>query len=320
MKIKRLFYWALCILTVLMCMSLTAYADIGPKASVHIIFENMGDELCYGTLLSETDCTGPAAVWDGKDENARHNENEYYSYSELNFDIWKAFVDYKDTDGYYFLQSGWKVSENKELAWTYYPPHSFKILLYYPESEKFAVSGIYERYAFDTYYTVNMQGIEIGTVDYNETLSTDERIEQFEASTRQELTAEKSYDYSKELLSLFARIVITIIIETAVALIFGFRKKNELIFLSAVNIITQIILNVLLNAVNFTSGYLAFTYNYIFFEIIVFALEALLYSAFMKKLGSKERKARFYIIYSFVANAVSFGAGFIAAKIIPGIF
>ena len=30
-----------------------ASADTGSKASVRINFENMGDELCYGTLLSK---------------------------------------------------------------------------------------------------------------------------------------------------------------------------------------------------------------------------------------------------------------------------
>ena len=79
----------------------------------------------------------------------------------------------------------------KELAWTYYPPGDFKILLYYPETETFVSSGIYARYAFDTYYTVDMDGVDIGSVEYNDDLSTNERIEAY-----------RSYNYRQEMLAL----------------------------------------------------------------------------------------------------------------------
>ena len=59
---------------------------------------------------------------------------------------------------------------------TYYPPPKFKILLYYPETETFVSSGIYERYAFDTYYTVDMNGMDIGSMEYNEGMSTSGRL------------------------------------------------------------------------------------------------------------------------------------------------
>lgn len=36
-----------------------AYADMGPKPSVRIAFAQMGEELCYATLLSKTPSTGP---------------------------------------------------------------------------------------------------------------------------------------------------------------------------------------------------------------------------------------------------------------------
>ena len=84
---------------------ITAKADSGPKPSVRIQFKNMGDDLCYGTLLSKEKCTGPARVWDG----TARNEQLY----DLDRSIWKAFVDYKDPDGYYFLQRGWTVSEDR---------------------------------------------------------------------------------------------------------------------------------------------------------------------------------------------------------------
>ncbi len=302
-------------LTILICLVLavslfpiTASADTGPKPSVRITFENLGDEECWGTLLSSKKSTGPSSAWDGNEEDARHNGNENYSYQPFGYDVWKAFVDYAENDDFYFLQEAWQINETKELAWTYYPPNEFKILLYFPETGEFSVSGVYERYAFDSYFTVNMDGVKL-SVDYNEELSSDERINAF-----------KSYNYTVEIVSLVARIVITIIIEMAIALLFGFRKKKQLLLLIGVNAATQIILNVLLNVINYNSGELAFVVFYILFEIAVFVIEAILYCTIMKKISEQPKKNWFYVLYALIANAASFGAGFIVAQMLPGIF
>lgn len=312
MKSKRLsniLTMILCTVMVIMIFSITANADMGPKASVRILFENMGNKLCYGTLLSQQKSTGPSSVWDGTDENACHNENENHSYEVFDYKTWNAFVEYEDVDGYYFLQKGWKVSETKKIEWTYCPPNSFKILLYYPETETFVVSGIYEKYAFDTYYTVDMNGVNIGSVNYNEELSTDERIEAY-----------RSYNYRVEIVSLIARILITIAIEMVIALLFGFRKKNQLLLLIGVNASTQIFLNVLLNIINYHSGELAFVLFYVLLEIVVFVIEAMLYSRILKKNSEKPKQKWFYWLYALIANAVSFGAGIVIAQVLPGIF
>ena len=309
-KLSQIIVMLICTVFVVMNFSITANADTGPKPSVRIIFENMGDELCYGTLLSDRTSTGPSSAWDGVSEHSgKYKENEQYSYVTLDYATWKAFVEYEDVDGYYFLQEGWQVNETKEIAWVYHPPYRFKILLYYPETETFVVSGIYESYAFDSYYTVDMDGVNIGSVEYNEEQSSDERIEAY-----------RSYNYRQELLSLIARIIITIVIEMAVAILFGFRKKKQLLILAVVNIVTQIVLNVLLNMINYNSGPHAFVFCYILFEIIVFVLEAVLYSTLLKKVSGQPKKNWYYVLYALVANAVSFGAGFIAAQKIPGIF
>lgn len=308
-KLIRIVTMLLCAVLLVSAFPITASADTGPKSSVRIIFENMGDELCYGTLLSKKDSTGPSNAWDGRDVSAVHNENEIYPYAAFDYETWKAFVEYEDTDGYYFLQEGWVVSETKMIEWTYYPPSSFKILLYYPETETFIVSGIYERYAFDTYYTVDMDGVNIGSVEYNEELSTDERI-----------NAYRSYYYHWEIFSFVARIIITIAIEMVIALLFGFRRKKQLLLLVGVNTLTQFLLNLLLNIANYNSERTAFAVLYVLFEILVFVIEAVLYCIWMKRFSNNPRNNRFYVVYSLVANAVSFGVGILIAAIVPSIF
>lgn len=298
---KRILCMLLSAVFIVMLFSLTVRADTGPKPSVRVHFENMGDELCYGTLLSMTDSTGPYTVWDG-------DENHIYNYYGLDEEIWRAFAEYEDTNHYYFLQVGWKVSETKELAWTYYPPSRFKILLYYPETDTFIVSGIYEKYAFDSYYTVDMDGVDIGSVEHGE------------ESSAHHISAYRSYNYTLEIISLVARIIITVMIELGVAFLFGFRQKKQFLLLVGINTATQIVLNILLNAINYNSGQQAFVENFIRFELLVFAIEALLYCIIMKKISEAPKKNWFYAVYALVANAVSFGAGIFIAKLIPGIF
>ena len=95
-KYSLVFIMLLCMIMAISAFPMTANADMGPKASVRIQFEHMGDELCYGTLLSKEKSTGPASAWDGRTESA---QKEY-----MDPDIWEIFVNYKDPDGYYFLQ------------------------------------------------------------------------------------------------------------------------------------------------------------------------------------------------------------------------
>ncbi len=305
-QFKKLSTLLICMITAVM-LSVTASADMGPKPSVNVDFENLGDELCYATLLSRTKTTGPSYVWDGDEDDARHNENGY-SYIAYGYDVWKAFVDYNDEDGFFFLQEAWQVNETKKFGWTYYPPDEFKILLYFPETDTFAVSGIYERYAFDAYYTVNMDGVNL-SADYNEELSTDARIEAY-----------RSYNYRVEIMSLIARIVITIVIEMAIALAFGYFEKKQLLLLVLVNSVTQIILNVLLNVINYCSGELAFVVFYVLLELGILIGEAILYFFLLNKVSEKPRPKWLAIIYAAAANIVSFAGGMCIAQWLPGIF
>lgn len=312
MKMRRfqaVFLLILCAAIITVGFPSAARADMGPKPSVRIHFENMGDELCYGTLLSKTKTTGPASAWDGIEYHAKHNENKSYSYAAFDYETWKVFAEYQDEDGYYFLQEGWKVSETKKIEWTYYPPQSFKILLYYPETQTFAVSGIYERYAFDTYYTVDMDGVHINEVRCEEANGTPEGLD-----------ASRSYDYSQELISLAVRIVLTILIEMIIALLFGYRHKKQLLFLAGVNGGTQIVLNVLLNIINYKGGQLAFVLFYVLLEIAVFAIEAGIFYGRLGRMGNTSQPKWLVVLYAFIANAASFGVGIMAAQWLPGIF
>lgn len=288
--------WVLVMLSAVALFAVTAQADTGPKPSVRVNFTHMDDQLCYATLLSQAPSTGPHSVWDG--------DPAHIFAPDIPSDIFHAFASYEDPDGFYFLQVAWQIQQSKGFAWTYYPPSPFKILLYYPETGQFVSSGIYERYAFDSYYTVDMDGVNIHEVSQQSPV----------------LTAQRTYQYRQELLSLAARILITILVEMGIALLFGFRDRKALLWLAGINIVTQVLLNLLLNLVHYHSGALMFVFYYLLFECIVFLLEACFYALCMNRLTDQSHRTGFYILYALVANAASFGAGFGIARLMPGIF
>lgn len=299
MRIRRVCFTLFVSVVILLFSVFPVNADTGPKPSVVVNFELPDNEECYATLLSATEQLGPASAWDGTEEGAYYDESEY--------EIWKAFVDFEDTDGYFFVQCLWRIDESKNLSWTYFPPSSFKILVYFPQSNSFAVSGIYERYAFHSYFTVDMRDIETGTAE--------------ETDITAEIThVYKSYDYTQEILSLFARIVITVIIESAVALLFGYRGRRQFGIVLAVNTATQILLNVLLNIVNYHSGALALVLAYIVFELLVIVTEALIFSRLLTTEDVRKRACLRAVIYSVTANVCSFILGLVIAQVMPGMF
>lgn len=99
---KKFLGWLCCLIAVFAICSvslspISANADTGPKPSVRIVFENMGEQDCYGTLLSKYRSTGPASAWDGEEDSVYLDG--------LEREIWEAFINYEDGDGYYFLQT-----------------------------------------------------------------------------------------------------------------------------------------------------------------------------------------------------------------------
>ena len=294
------------VLIALMCAILVAIftpvasADIGPKPSVRVSFTDLPDALCYGTLISSSPSTGPNSVWDGDEEHIDDNG--------LDPSIWRAFVEHEDPDGFHFLQIAWCVSETGEIAWTYYPPSEFKILLYFPESGEFASSGVLERYAFDTYYNVDMTGFSIGDVSYDGEKSNNDRID-----------AHRSYEYLNELGDLLVRLLITLVIEIGIAALFELRR-GALAVVAVTNILTQLALNIALSILTVGMRDIELILSYIGIEALIIAVEAGIYAVtiggFRRSLIPKKQ----LVIYAAVANSVSFLFGLILAEIVPQFF
>lgn len=282
-------------------LSWPARADTGPKPSVVIDFEGLESETYYVTLLSKEEGTGP---WSRDDDT--NWDDEGMQNAAL------AFRSYQDKDGYYYIGYLEECTDSGQFQWNYYPPVEFKILVYFPDREEFLISsGSCERYAFDSYYKVCVDESELW-------VSPDEKASGEAAAGREEkMLVEKNYPYGFELLNLAVRIILTIFVELLLAAAFGYRNRRQLGFITAVNVLTQVLLNLALNLGNYYSGHRFFVFAYIFLEALVFVTEALLYTWRFKK---QPETMGHPVLYAFVANLLSFLLGLWLADYIPGIF
>ena len=257
-----------------------ARADVGPKPSVYIsVTAENGTDLssCYGTLLGSVDGYGPYSAVPKPEEgeefsaSGKGGENEAF----------EAFRFYEDPDGYYFWGQVFTL-EGGAMSWGYYPPEQFKILIYDTETGKYYISEKQERFAFDSYYEAVITSK--GTIAVGEVPETGKQTGGF-----------------------FLRVILTILIELLAGLLFGYRKKREILVIVCTNIVTQGLLNLALAILSYEGGLLTWIIILPILEVIVFALEAVIYAFLLK---SEEKGRGRAVLYALAANILSFGLGF----------
>lgn len=270
-------------------LSVSVSADIGPKPSVKVFFVNMGTEVCYGTLLSEDEAAGPASAWNGSAPQ--------YSEDSLDMKVWRAFTEYRDSDGFYYLQEKWLCSSTKCINWSYYPPDTFKILLYYPETDTFAVSGIYERKYFTSKFVVDMADVKKISSELPAVI------------TAKEITLGEIW----EIAPMLFRLGLTVAVEILIALMFrfGIKKSYMIITVAVTNIATQMLLNLTLTVTRTSNHpFLAILLG-LAAEAAIFVIEAVIYVLIFRKVSKKEIPKWKPAVYAFTANMTSFLLGLI---------
>lgn len=286
----------LCILLLLPVLTTAVFADTGPKPSVSIRIRGFHATAYFVTLLSEDDSTGPYS-WVGFGELPEEPPTE-------NADIWQAFVDYQDPDGYYFLQYFQQPETHEDrdglydsFSWDYYPPDRFKVLIYFPGTGEYLVSDeIVETYAFDSYFEVSPNPDGSG------------------------LEVERSYGYGWEIFAFLVRLLMTIGFEVIIALGFGYRTGKQLLVIIGTNFVTQLALNIGLLSGGYESWFLVYVLTYGFWELLIFAVEALIYKLLLEKVDEPYAQKKKPVMYALCANLTSFVMGYIISQWFPYVF
>ena len=225
--------WCSILTALLLLLPLTAMpvsADAGPKPSVVVALEGLEGRTCWGTLLSQQEGTGPYGRF-YEEEAAEDPEEDRALHALLP-------LERMDSEGFHLLNFVKDCSDG-EFSWTYYPPHTYKIALWFPEEDALAVSGVYHRYAFDSYYRLDLSGVELMPGG----------IVELEAARLQ-----RDYPYGASLLALAGRVALTLGAELLLALAFGLRTRQALKWVAVVNLATQLGLNLALELFTYCNG------------------------------------------------------------------
>lgn len=289
--------WRSILTALLLLLPLTAMpvsADVGPKPSVVVALEGLEGRTCWGTLLSQQEGTGPYGRF--YEEEAAEDPEEDRALRAL------LPLERMDSEGFHLLNFVKDCSDG-EFSWTYYPPHTYKIALWFPEEDALAVSGVYHRYAFDSYYRLDLSGVELMPGG----------IVELEAARLQ-----RDYPYRASLLAL------TLGAELLLALAFGLRTRQALKWVAVVNLATQLGLNLALELFTYCNGALEGMMAilalpvYLAAEAVVTLVELRIYRR--KLLGERGASGRRITAYTWTANLCSLLAGVLLSFRLPALF
>lgn len=262
---KRRFFVVL-LLLFLLCPSLSR-ADMGPKpsVSVHITGSNAR---YYATLLSSSSEYGPwraSSVWTTDAPDAIQHKFQQFTLFE----------------DYYFLGYVAEAAP-RDFCWGYYPPETFRILLYDEKADLFLMSAPLTRHALQNEYAVTIKEGHITDVRFH-------------------------YDYLADVPKLLTLIVGTILIELAVAYLMGIREAASLRYIALVNLGTQALLHLGLWFIGFrlgTTGIVQVMRPVLLLplEALALGIEAFLYR---RKLPKEQHPVRYAVLANLVSYTVS---------------
>ena len=274
-----------CLLFLTLCMlfALPVWADVGDKPSICITFENMPDVPFYGTLIVGTLPKGAIYAADS-------NEIEWYA--NVPITVYDAFCGYDEADSFSYWHSPYEniflCSESGRLVLNYPSPDRFKLLLYFPETETYAVSDVLEKYAYDASYVLDFGGA-VPSDGVLLDVRTDDHL-------------------PSGIGGRFVRMVLTVLLELGIAWLFRYRTKPLVYRIITVNVVTQILLNLALVCIGFRLGGLAVLLAYFLLEIPVLLIEMIADAILLPdRRGGTWWKA---VLYAIAANLVSFIVGF----------
>lgn len=288
---RRLFCGSILALLLVCLLPLWAAADTGPKPSITVTPEGFGEDACYLTLLSQTETTGP---WSKHESFAASKDS--YGDPEADEAIWTAFNDYQDAEGFFFLGCYGEVTGGQMFCWSYYPPDTFKVLAYFPDSGTFAVGPVTERKEFSARYTVSP------------------------SETGETLLIEKARNQEAENKSFVGRLVLTLALELAVAVVFAFRAKRQIITIVCMNLITQVGLNQAITHLFPVVSSRCYWPGLLVLEVLIFLVEGAVYARLLPRWKKDPAAVCHPWGYALAANVASFGVGLILARLIPGMF
>lgn len=286
MRCRKLF----CLLFALLILFLlggSVFANAPAGDSIGIVFDELPDEPCFITVLFEKEDN--AYQWLPENEEwlrwfqANVPDPHYVcedGVTERN--LMEAFEGYSDPDGYLFVHHYQKLAANNH--WSSVHNETFKILLYFPETDRFISSGVQQLYTKNSVYHASINGDQIV------------------------VTSDFRKQILPELLRFLLRLVLTVALELLIARLFGYRKKEAVRLILIVNVITQVLLNLVLFGIRLRTLFFVDEGILLLLELVIVVTEAVIYAKKLPDYDDFSGPVR-AVIYAVVANLASLIAG-----------
>jgi hypothetical protein len=278
--VKKLIVFLLILSTICLFPSLTVNADLGPKRTLDI--EVIGIEKPYFLELLEK---GTLESIEVLEENFPNEDEEGEIFPELLY----IFTENGYVSSYFVRPWGYfptEISENN-FRHSYNPPSTFKIILIF-EDNSYITSKPITTSLFNSKVTFDLTGINLDVVTSN-------------AGTIEENLPVRTMTFE-----LILRIIGTILIELIVLFLFGYTMKKSYLFVTYVNLITQVTLTGFMFMMKYfyapVFGELAVL---AVGELLIFTIEIILFRHYLTE-KSKNRA----MLYALIANFFSLVASF----------
>lgn len=283
------------VLILMAALGIYAFADFGPKPSVVVEFENAGDQEYYVTLVAKENKLG-GPYYRMTAEDAPEIEDTT---------VWNRFLSYEDPDGLVFAGGLQKLTGDGAFEWNYYPPSEFRVLIYFPDTDSFVESSeILEQYAFDSYYRADFDEISVGG---NGAVAT--------------IPVIRRYNLLWQITAFLLRLAVTVVIESLLAVCFGFAGKRQLWLIFGVNCVTQLAMNLLMLTQGAIGIFAFYVIQYALAELAVILVEGLVYYLALPKLADPYyAEGKHPIVYAVVGNLASFILGYCLSNWFPMMF
>lgn len=283
------------VLILMAALGIYAFADFGPKPSVVVEFEGAENQEYYVTLVAKENRLGsPYSRITAEDQPETDD-----------IAIWNRLVAYEDPDGMVFAGNVQKLTGDGAYEWSYYPPSEFRVLIYFPDTDSFVESSeILEQYAFDSYYRADFDEISVGG---NGAVAT--------------IPVIRRYNLLWQITAFLLRLAVTVVIESLLAVCFGFAGKRQLWLIFGVNCATQLAMNLLMLTQGAIGIFAFYVIQYALAELAVILVEGLVYYLALPKLADPYyAEGKHPIVYAVVGNLASFILGYCLSNWFPMLF
>ena len=116
------------------------------------------------------------------------------------------------------------------------------------------------------------------------------------------------------------RLIHTIALEVLLAPLFGYVAKKQLMVITVVNLMTQVLLNAVLLWRGFQPNFVIYVLEYGLLELGIILVEALAYMLFLRRFSAPNAPKPHPAAYAAAANVVSFATGYFISRLLPQIF